>query len=57
MREYHIDTDPSFQAIKPGPFIQKPVNAQPKIAICMDETVFKQNTFSNTAIKKFIILP
>ena len=46
MREYHIDTHPSFHAMEPGLSIRKPMNTRPKIISGQDETVVKQHTFS-----------
>ena len=47
MREYHIDTHPSFQAMHAGLSVRKPLNSQPIIIYGQDETVVKSNIFSS----------
>ena len=47
MREYHIETHPSFLTMKPGLSVRKPMNSRPKIIYGQDETVAKSNIYSN----------
>ena len=46
MREYHIDTHPSFLDRIALPSIRKPLHVRAVIIIGQDETVFKQSSFS-----------
>ena len=48
MREYHIDTHPSFQTMRAGLSVRKPLNSRPIIIYGQDETVLKQNSFSKS---------
>ena len=47
MREYHIDTHPSFLTMKPGLSVRKPINSRQKIIYDHDKTVVKSNVYSN----------
>ena len=47
MREYHIDTHPSFSKMDPQLSVRKPPDANEMVIMGQDETAIKQHTYSN----------